>query len=211
MWCDDNVITFLLTLFLSNCTATNGNVFLTKVGEDQRLYGVWDHDTPAPNADLIDRHSDDTFTILFDRAFFTALPDPLDQNEVAIIFTFGEGGALDINDNKTTVKIVGPLERVPDNSYSSALSQVSYGPKKVDSSILSVKIQVIEYDAAERGGQSAFLEFISQTAQSFSLNNPITNAEIQITKEIAKSLIALNSNDEVTTISFEGPIYSNYF
>ncbi len=197
----------LLFILFSACAPLNGNVHLLQIDQNnQRLYGPWkDADT---HTDIISKKTpstsstnEDSFTLYFDQAFFKYMPDLWGENEVVLVFTFNEGES-DSDDHKI-VKIVGPMERTGDESYASSIGNVSYGPKRVEGDVVSVQIQVIEFDGEEKDNQSAFLDFIGSATEAFSLADPVTSAEISLAKEIAKALIETNESDIVLDFKFD--------
>ncbi|MCP4117472.1 MAG: hypothetical protein GY737_19180 [Desulfobacteraceae bacterium] len=207
MHCLRLILIVLISLFSIGCsTRLNGNVHLLKVGQDNNLYGPWyGADDKKGIIPFQEGHSFqnniDSYTILFNEAFFNYLPDPCNSNEVIVIFTFKEdlGGQ---GDNEI-VKIIGPMKRIGDQSFSSAIGKVMYGPKRTESSVISVKIQIVEYDAEETEDSAAFLDFIGGAAETFSIADPVTSAQISVAKEIAKTIIRTNKNDIVLEKEFD--------
>ena len=197
------VLLVILSL-TSACSTLNGNVHLFKE-DGGYLYGPWKN--AEDNKGLIKKANaigvtnfEDTFMIQFNQAFFKYLPDLGNSNEVVVIFTFTEDGN---SEDGELVKIIGPMRRLADGSFTSSVGKVAYGPKRLDSDILSVRIQIIEFDAEESDNNSAFLDFISNASSSFSLADPVTQGQIEVAKAIAKTLLSFNQNDEVLDIEFD--------
>tara|TARA_R110001599_G_scaffold263053_2_gene463652 strand:- start:16894 stop:18717 length:1824 start_codon:yes stop_codon:yes gene_type:complete len=195
-----------LLLILPACSNLNGNVHLLKKGDSNYFYGPW---KDSHEIDGVIKKSgkgdtsrfEDSFMITFDQAFFKYLPDFGNSNEVIVIFTFTEEGKS--QDSNEIVKILGPMRNVGDSSYSSMISKVAYGPKRLESDILTVRVQVIEFDAEESEDSSAFLDFMTDASTAFSLADPVTQGEIKVAKEIAKTILSFNQNDNVLDIEFD--------
>ena len=168
------------------------------------LYGPWHGSTERQSSqsaqDLQSIRPGDTYTIYFDNGFFKYMPDLFNENEILVVFTFDEGGS---GEDSGLVKIIGPMNRAPDQSMASQIAKISFGPKKFEGDSLKIKVQVVEFDADERENRGAFLEFVGQAAESFNLADPVTAGEIKLAKEIAKTVNDLDQNDEVLTFEFE--------
>lgn len=197
------IAVFLLGFFAA-CAPLNGNVHLLQVDKDNFLYGPW-KDSDSNN--IIGKQSspsitnDDAFTLYFDQAFFKYMPDLFGENEIVLIFTFDEGASE--SDDKKVVKIIGPMDRTGDESYGSSIGRVTYGPKRVEGDVISVHVQVVEFDGKEADDQSAFLDFLGGASEAFSLADPVTTAEISLAKEIAKALIQSNESDIILDFKFD--------
>ncbi len=143
----------------------------------------------------------DVYQIYLSDGYFKYLPDFNGVNEVVIVAEFTEVSSGTKGDTVTTV--LGPFEGVSDNSKSPVFNKLLYGPKKLESDQVSVTITVIEYDQGENEDAAAFLDFITSASQIFSFINPVTATERAFTKEIAKSLLALNKDEVVMRVSFD--------
>ncbi len=201
--------TLLVGFFLiltSACAPLNGNVHLLQVDQNNRLlYGPWKEadtsDHIIGKQDPPSLSNEDSFTLYFDQAFFKYMPDLWGENEIVVVFTFNEGE--NDSDEHKIVKIIGPMERIGDGSYTSSIGNITYGPKRVEGDVISVQIQVVEFDGEEKDNQSAFLDFIGSATEAFSLADPVTSAEISLAKEIAKILIQTNESDMVLDFKFD--------
>lgn len=162
------------------------------------LFGPW-HRSDIELEPEITVSGDQTFTVFFDEAFFKYLPDFGGSNEVIVIFKFKEGGS----EENALVKIIGPMTRTADGTYSQQIGKVSYGPKRLMGDSVNVQIQIIEFDAEEREARGSFLDFVGQAASNFNIANPVTATEIRLAKEIAKTLNDFDQNDEVLNAEFE--------
>ena len=185
--------------------AVNGIVHPFRVLDDGRLAGPWND--PGDERGVI-RHSEtplpgreDSYLISFDNAFFKDLPDLGGINEAVVIFRFNEGATGDEKDD--IVKILGPMTGIADESYSSQISRICFGPKRMKSDVVSVRIQVVELDTGEMAGASAFVDFIGGIAQRFTLSDPVTAGEVKLAKEVADTIISLNQNDLVLDFGFD--------
>lgn len=99
--------------------------------------------------------------------------------------------------------MLGPYLGVADGANPPILNKLLYGPKKLDSDHLSMKLTVLEYDQGENEDTAAFLDFIGSASKTLSLANPVTAAEQVFAKEVAKSLLALNKDDVVMQIDMD--------
>lgn len=143
----------------------------------------------------------DVFAIYLTDAYFKYLKDAGGVNEVVIVAEFTEVGGQD--KSATVTKVLGPYLGVADNSKPQLLGKLLYGPKKLESDHLSMKLTVLEYDQGENEDSAAFLDFIGSASKTLSLANPITAAEQVFAKEVAKSLLALNKDDVVLQIDVD--------
>lgn len=143
----------------------------------------------------------DVFAIYLTDAYFKYLKDLGGVNEVVIVAEFTEVGGE--NKSETVTKVLGPYLGVADNSKPQLLGKLLYGPKKLESDHLSMKLTVLEYDQGENEDSAAFLDFIGSASKTLSLANPITAAEQVFAKEVAKSLLALNKDDVVLQIDVD--------
>ncbi|AXP03583.1 hypothetical protein DZG01_11560 [Pseudomonas fluorescens] len=143
----------------------------------------------------------DVFAIYLTDAYFKYLKDLGGVNEVVIVAEFTEVSGED--KSATVTKVLGPYLGVADNSKPNLLNKLLYGPKKLESDHLSMKLTVLEYDQGENEDSAAFLDFIGSASKTLSLANPITAAEQVFAKEVAKSLLALNKDDIVLEIDVD--------
>lgn len=143
----------------------------------------------------------DVFAIYLTDAYFKYLKDAGGVSEVVIVAEFTEVGGEE--KSATVTKILGPYLGVADNSKPQLLNKLLYGPKKLESDHLSMKLTVLEYDQGENEDSAAFLDFIGSASRTLSLANPITAAEQVFAKEVAKSLLALNKDDVVLQIDMD--------
>ena len=143
----------------------------------------------------------DVFAVYLTDAYFKYLKDLGGVNEVVIVAEFTEVGGE--NKNETVTKVLGPYLGVADNAKPNLLNKLLYGPKKLESDHLSMKLTVLEYDQGENEDSAAFLDFIGSASKTLSLANPITAAEQVFAKEVAKSLLALNKDDVVLQIDVD--------
>lgn len=197
---------FLALIIFTGCAPLQGNVHLLRVDDDKKtLHGPWHkieenkHKIIPVAGEIPDPNMQDAFSVVFDQAYFKYLLDLTDSNEVIVIFTFTNGHDVD---NKI-VKIIGPMERMRDGSFANWLGKVAYGPTRFDGNVLTVEIDVLEYDDMEMSQSAAFLDFIGTAVSTFNLADPVTAAEIDVAKEIAKTLLSLNQNDPVLNINFD--------
>ncbi|ROM72656.1 hypothetical protein BK654_26235 [Pseudomonas brassicacearum] len=143
----------------------------------------------------------DVFAVYLTDAYFKYLKDLGGVNEVVIVAEFTEVGGED--KSETVTKVLGPYLGIADNSKPNLLNKLLYGPKKLESDHLSMKLTVLEYDQGENEDSAAFLDFIGSASKTLSLANPITAAEQVFAKEVAKSLLALNKDDVVLQIDVD--------
>ncbi|KZN15447.1 hypothetical protein [Marinomonas sp. TW1] len=144
----------------------------------------------------------DVYAIYLTDAYLKYLADWWGVNEVIFVVEFTEAVTGE-TDSDITTKILGPYEKLADGIKAPFLNKALYGPKKMESDLLSMNIKVYEYDLDENDGSSAMLEFIAATAESFSLSNPITLGEIKLAKEIANTLLLANENDLVMEMDID--------
>ncbi|MSR46930.1 MAG: hypothetical protein EXS13_07690 [Planctomycetes bacterium] len=142
----------------------------------------------------------DTYSLIFDQAFFKYLPDIGTANEVIVVFRFYEGTPTPEHED---VRILGPMSGITDGNFSSAIGEVTYSPKPVESDALRVRIQIYEYDSLENKRTAQFIGFLGDAAKSFQLANPVTLAEVELAKAIADTLVKMNGNDLVFECSMD--------
>jgi hypothetical protein len=157
-----------------------------------------DLEEPIDDKGLLD-FKETTYTIQLDNAFFKYLQDAGNSSEVLIVLSFEEFGS---NDSEI-VKVFGPIDLVPDATLSRTISRVTYGPKPLRGAYTRVKIQVIEYDVAEREKRESFLNFVSDLSSSIAIADPTTAAEIKLAAEIGKFVNSLDKNDLILDFHFD--------
>ncbi|WP_085609127.1 MULTISPECIES: hypothetical protein [unclassified Pseudomonas] len=173
-------------------------------GESRELTSIYDtteHDPAIRKAANGSLGQDDVFAIYLTDGYFKYLRDFDGVNEVVIVAEFTEVNAGTKDD--TVSKVLGPYLGVADQSGTPFLSKLLYGPKKLDSDHINVRLTILEYDQGENENSAAFLDFITSASQTLSLENPVTAAEIKFAKEVAKSLLSLNKDDVVMQIDFD--------
>lgn len=198
-------IFLIITLYflLSSCTSSTGDVSIYSVSEDKGLT------SPLINASKLSSDPDiiyktnethalegnDTFAIYLTDTYLRYLPDIGGTNEVLIVAEFEE--VVSGTSNDTITKILGPFESIADATRAPFFNKALYGPKRMESDILSVKLKVYEYDLDENAKVGSIIDFISMAGEALSLSNPITTQEIKVAKEVAKSVSEMNDNDLV--------------
>lgn len=195
------VFVAMIAFWLQGCATPNGNAKVFRTNQNGELIGAW---TQANARDLIGYKEpgisgNDVFSITLDNGFMRYLPDFFNSNEVVIIATFNEG----VSDDTEVVKIIGPMERFADDSELSQKSRIIYGPKKIEGQALSVNFKVLEYDQDESDDAVAFTEFLATTAKAINIADPVTQQEINFTKQLAQQLLRLNKDDGVYKVSFD--------
>lgn len=148
------------------------------------------------------KRGDDVFSIYLTEGYLKYLTDFGELNEVIIVAEFTEAVTGDSKKDHV-VKILGPYNNVADATKPQLLNKLIYGPKRMESNVLNMKLQVFEYDRGENEDNAAMLDFIANAGEALGLANPVTLAEIAVAKEIGKSLIAANENDLVMTIDMD--------
>jgi hypothetical protein len=203
------VLLISTTLFLASCTLPQGTVSVHAVNEQNRL------DSPLVKASnlLTDpktifksevdggTNGEDVFTIYLTDAYLKYLKDVGGVNEVLIVAEFTE--VVTGKPDDSIVKILGPYNNVADGVKAPFLNKALYGPKKMQSDLLTMTITVYEYDLEENDNNAAMLEFIAGSASALSLADPITTSEIKIAKEIAQTLVRTNENDIVLSMELD--------
>jgi hypothetical protein len=188
-----------------NSIITNGEITHFRVGDEGQVHGPW-HDSASgrdrvPRDDGDSNTRNDVFELALESGFLKYLPDLGGLNEVLIVLTFSNGAVE--RDEDRIVKILGPMRQQPDESFLPEIGRVIYGPTTLAATHLSVRVQVIEFDRDEADNAASFIEFLGSAAETLSLADPITSAEIRIAKEIAKTLTATNENDIVLDATFD--------
>ena len=201
-------IGFLLVL-LTACAAPLGTISVHKVGDDDRLT------TPLVKSKQLvnDKHTifktdnnglssgEDVFAIYLTDTYLRYLKDWGGINEVLIVVEFTE--AVTGTPQDTITKILGPYNNIADATKAPLLNKALYGPKKMESDLLTMNLKVYEYDLEENENNAAMLEFIAGSTSALALADPVTLGEIKIAKEIAQTLIRTNENDLVLEMDLD--------
>ena len=148
----------------------------------------------------------DSFTVYFNEAFLSYLPELGFQSELFVIFRFNEiYSGKNSNDNKETIKILGPL-RVTGGSEGTFLhdfNRVTYGPVRISADALSVTIQIIEFDGGLIPGQRAVFRYFSNAHPFLNMLNPTNPEEKHVVKDIARYLESHDKNDSILNVGFD--------
>lgn len=195
----------VLALLLSACvTPPTGTSRLYKPTTDDKVTNkVFGQATSGTTLRHVasDEDASDTFSIYLSDGYFRYLKDFAGVNEVVIIAEFTESS--DGAEADTVTRVLGPYYGIADRTQTPFLNKLIYGPKRLESDHLSMKLTVLEYDQGENKNRSDFLDFIATSSQALSLANPVTLAEQKVVKEIVKSLIGLNKDDVVMEINID--------
>lgn len=191
----------VLYFFLSGCTSSTGDISIYSVKSDKTLTTPLITATELSSIDGVifktdETHAlngDDTFAIYLTDTYLRYLPDIGGDNEVLIIAEFEEVVTGTTND--TITKILGPYDSIADATKAPFFHKALYGPKRMESDILSVKLKIYEYDLDETAKVGSIIDFISMAGETLSLSNPVTAQEIKVAKEVAKSVSETNGND----------------
>lgn len=204
-----NIILVFCVLVLAGCASSTGQVEVFSVNEQNKL------DSPLALASVLNNDNkviqktsnvnalsgEDTFSIYMTDSYFRYLPDIGGVNEVIIVIEFTE--AVTGSDKDTVTKILGPYDSVADATKAPFLHKLIYGPKRMESDILSISIKIFEYDLEENKSAGTILDLIATSGEALSLANPVTIAEIKTVKEIAKAIVNTNDNDLVFQIDMD--------
>jgi len=190
-----------LVFFLFGCAAPIGTTHVFNVNKAKQLVTPLQnlnegHDDPSLIYRSGARSNDDkgdVFAFYLTDAYLRYLPDLGGINELIVIVEFTE--VVTGTDEDRVVKILGPYNNMADATTAPFLNKLIYGPKRMTSDILSVDIKVYEYDQGEKENTASMLDFIATAGQALGVADPVTSAEIQVAKEIAKSIVAMNQND----------------
>lgn len=135
----------------------------------------------------------DVFSLYLDRAYFRYLPDFGNNAEVVAIFEFDEG----LGEDKVVTKVIGPHNNIADASYSPFFNRLVYGPKKLEGNKLGIKVTLLEFDGAENEKAASVIDLIGEAQKTLNIADPVTTAEKEAAKVIAKTLLAFNGDDDV--------------
>lgn len=196
-------------LFLTSCASNTGETSIYSVNSSKKLT------TPLVSAselhtsdDMIHKtndktsaRGDDTFAIFMTDNYLKYLPDLGGVNEVIIVVEFVEVLNGDASDKVT--KILGPYESVADGTRAPFFHKALYGPKRMESDLLSMTIKIYEYDLEENSKVGSLIDFIGSAGQTLSVSNPITTQEIKVASELAKTVANTNENDLVLQVELD--------
>ena len=196
-------------LLLSSCASNTGEVSIFSVNSSKKLDSPLVAASQLYNADSIiyktnEAHAlngDDTFSIYLTDSYLRYLPDIGGVNEVIIVVEFEE--VLTGTDSDTVTKILGPYDSVSDATKTPFFHKALYGPKRMESDILSMSLKIYEYDLEENGKVGSLIDFIATAGEALSLSNPVTSQEIKVAKELAKSITNTNDNDLVFQLDLD--------
>ena len=197
-----SLIAFLIVL-LTACAAPLGTITVHKVGDGDKLTSPLvqskqltnDKNTVFKTDKSGVSSGEDVFAIYLTDTYLRYLKDWGGINEVLIVVEFTE--AVTGTTQDTITKILGPYNNIADATRAPLLNKALYGPKKMESDLLTMNLKVYEYDLEENENNAAMLEFIAGSASALALADPVTLGEIKIAKEIAQTLIRTNENDLV--------------
>jgi hypothetical protein len=143
----------------------------------------------------------DTFAIYLTDSYLRYLPDVGGVNEVIIVVEFVEVVNGDESDKVT--KILGPYESVADATRAPIFHKALYGPKRMESDLLSITIKIYEYDLEENSKVGSLIDFIGNAGETLSVSNPITAQEIKVASELAKTVANTNENDLILQMDMD--------
>jgi len=203
-----SLIAFLIVM-LTACAAPLGTISVHKVGDGDKLTSplvqskqlINDKNTVFKTDKSGVSSGDDVFAIYLTDTYLRYLKDWGGINEVLIVVEFTE--AVTGTTQDTITKILGPYNNIADATRAPLLNKALYGPKKMESDLLTMNLKVYEYDLEENENNAAMLEFIAGSASALALADPVTLGEIKIAKEIAQTLIRTNENDLVIDIDLD--------
>jgi len=210
-----NFICLTLTcLGLMSCATSIGTTHLFSVSKDDKktLESPWEpiHITDNNKKGVIyqstaetKKTGSDVFSIFLTDAYFRYLPDLGGINEVIIVAKFTEA---DTENGENLVKVLGPYKSIADMTKGPFFNKPIYGPKRLESNLLSMNLKVYEYDQEEKENNAAMLDFIADLGTSLSVSNPVTVAEIALAKKVAGAINDHNKNDLImqADITFVG-------
>jgi len=192
----------LFSLFLVGCASSIGTTHLYRIDNNKQLGTPWEPIyLTKERKDIIYRSTEETkkvgsdiFSIFISDAYFRYLPDLGGVNEVIIVAEFSEA---DAKNGEKLIKVLGPYRNIADFTKGQFFNKPIYGPKRLESNLLSMDIKVYEYDQEEKENNAAMLDFIADLGSSLSVANPVTIAEIALAKKVAKAINDTNKNDLV--------------
>jgi len=191
---------YLVILCLTGCATSIGTSHLYRTNEDGKLKTPWEKvyidkeskELIYKSTEQTKKEGSDIFSVFVSDAYFRYLPDLGGVNEVIIVAEFSEA---DAKNGEKLVKVLGPYKGVADMTKLPFFNKPIYGPKRLESNLLSMDIKVYEYDQEEKENNAAMLDFISDLGSSLSVSNPVTMAEIALAKKVAKAINDTNKND----------------
>ncbi|MBB1335854.1 hypothetical protein H5200_18220 [Pseudoalteromonas sp. SG43-7] len=199
----------VLCSLLCACTASTGDISIYSVGSDKNLTSPLVTAKELYSADGMiyktdEAHAlsgDDTFSIYLTDTYLRYLPDIGGDNEVLIVAEFEE--VVTGTSSDTITKILGPYDSIADATKAPFFHKALYGPKRMESDLLSLKLKIYEYDLDENDKAGSIIDFIAAAGEALSLSNPVTTEEIKVAKEIAKSVTGTNDNDLVFQLDLD--------
>jgi hypothetical protein len=202
------IIALFIPFFLVACAAPLGTVSLHAVGQQGMLESPLVKSKELNKGDMIFKSNpqtsmsgDDVFSIYLTDSYLRYLQDMGGVNEVLFVIEFTE--VVNGNQGDTLTKVLGPYRNLADASKAPMLNKLLYGPKRMESDVLSMNLKVYEYDLEENDNSASMLEFIETSTKSLNLSNPITQGEIAIAAEIGKTLVSMNENDLVLEMDLD--------
>lgn len=205
-----NTFRFLiLCFFLVSCASNTGETSIYSVNPSKKLTTPLvpasklhtSDDIIHKTNDQTSANGDDTFAIFMTDSYLKYLPDLGGVNEVIIVVEFVEVLNGDASDKVT--KILGPYESVADGTRAPFFHKALYGPKRMESDLLSMTIKIYEYDLEENSKVGSLIDFIGSAGQTLSVSNPITIQEIKVATELAKTVANTNENDLVLQVDLD--------
>ena len=198
-----------LCSLLCACTASTGDISIYSVDSDKNLTSPLVTAKELYSADGMiyktdEAHAlngDDTFSIYLTDTYLRYLPDIGGDNEVLIVAEFEE--VVTGTSSDTITKILGPYDSIADATKAPFFHKALYGPKRMESDLLSLKLKIYEYDLDENDKAGSIIDFIAAAGEALSLSNPVTTEEIKVAKEIAKSVTGTNDNDLVFQLDLD--------
>ncbi|NMM41686.1 hypothetical protein [Pseudoalteromonas arctica] len=199
----------VLCLLLCGCTASTGDISIYSVAPDKKLIPPLVAAKELYSADGMiyktdEAHAlsgDDTFSIYLTDTYLRYLPDIGGDNEVLIVAEFEE--VVTGTSSDTITKILGPYDSIADATKAPFFHKALYGPKRMESDLLSIKLKIYEYDLDENDKAGSIIDFIATAGEALSLSNPVTAQEIKVAKEVAKSVTGTNDNDLVLQLDLD--------
>ena len=203
------LLAILCLILLTSCAAPVGTIHVFKVGEDntlqpplQSMSSVGKDKTIYQTSDKTSQSGDDVFAIYLTDIYLRFLRDLGGISEVVIVAEFSEIVSGDTEKDRV-VKVLGPYKNIADATKAPLLNKLIYGPKRMESDVLSLNLKVYEYDEEENENSAAMLDFIAASSQSLGLADPATSAQMTAAKEVAKALFAANENDLVLEMDMD--------
>jgi hypothetical protein len=199
----------VLCSLLCGCTASTGDISIYSVDSAKNLTSPLVTAKELYSADGMiyktdETHAlngDDTFSIYLTDTYLRYLPDIGGDNEVLIVAEFEE--VVTGTSSDTITKILGPYDSIADATKAPFFHKALYGPKRMESDLLSLKLKIYEYDLDENDKAGSIIDFIAAAGEALSLSNPVTTEEIKVAKEIAKSVTGTNDNDLVFQLDLD--------